>query len=122
MGGRAATPGNRLLLGVAKAPHVGKVGLAAFAVALVGVAGAERQGAISFVSAGFLAFAALTGTLFLLCFYDLVVSVLELRYRSSVTGAPGRLRIASDIVQEYVRWLSPLGFVVGIIVGHYFWQ
>jgi len=25
-------------------------------------------------------------------------------------------------VQEYVRWLSPLGFVVGIIVGHYFWQ
>lgn len=109
------------MLRAARAPHAGKVGLALIAVILLAVAGTENLGLISFISAGFLAFAGLTGTLFLLCLYDLVVSVFELRYGPGA-GRPDRFRITSDVVQEYVRWLSPLGFVVGIIVGHYFWQ
>ncbi len=122
MGQTAGGRGNRLLVEAARAPHVGKAGLAVLGVTLLGIAAAERMGMISLVPAGFLAFAALTGTLFLLCLYDLVVSVLELQYRPSRSGLQDRFRITSDVVQEYVRWLSPLGFVVGIIFGHYFWQ
>lgn len=116
-------PGNRFLVSLARAPHVGKAGLIFLFLAVAGVAVAERQGAVSVITAGFLAFAALTGTLFLLCLYDLAISVLRLSYGpAGSSNLPEPFRIASDVVQEYVRWLSPLGFVVGIIFGHYFWQ
>jgi hypothetical protein len=111
------------LLRAARAPHLGKVGLALLVLIIGSVIAAERTGRIGFVTAGFLAFAGLTATLFLLCLYDLSVSLLRIRYRPADPSAlPEPFRIASDVAREYVRWLAPLGFVVGIIFGHYFWQ
>src|SRR6267143_2745646 len=119
---RGRIPPNQVVAGLSRAPHVGKAAVVLLALLLVGVAGAERTGLVPLISAGFLGFAALTATLFLLCLYDLVISVLELRYDPVALGASNRFRVPSDVVQEYLRWLSPLGFVVGIIFGHYFWQ
>ncbi len=113
---------NQLVARLSRAPHVGKAAVVLLALLVFGVVGGERTGLIPLVSAGFLGFAALTATLFLVCLYDLVVSVLELRYQPAQPHLSARFRIASDVVQEYVRWMSPLGFVVGIIFGHYFWQ
>ena len=119
-----AAPEYRFLGSLARARHLGKAGLALLLVLVAAVVIAETTGVISFITAGFLAFAALTGTLFLLCLYDLVISVLRLSYVPAGASnlLPEPFQIASSVILEYVRWLSPLGFVVGIIVGHYFWQ
>lgn len=111
------------LASLARAPHVGKVGLVLLALLLGGDLAAAATGRIATITAGFLAFAALTGTLFLLCFYDLVITAFRIAYRPAPgIPLPEPFRIGSDVLIEYVRWLSPLGFVVGIIAGHYFWQ
>ncbi|HKV88863.1 MAG TPA: hypothetical protein VJT78_12775 [Candidatus Dormibacteraeota bacterium] len=113
----------RFLVTLARAPHLGKAGVGVLALAVAGTLVEQRLGAISLITAGFLAFAALTGTLFLLCLYDLAISVLRLGYRQpDGSKLPEPFEMASDVAQEYVRWLAPLGFVVGIIFGHYFWQ
>ncbi len=113
----------RFLVAFAKAPHVGKGGIVLLLLILLAVGGAARTGRISFVAAGFLGFAGLTGTLLLLSLYDLVIDVLRLHYPPAVKSRiPEPFRIGSTVVTEYVRWLSPLGFVIGIIFGHYFWQ
>ena len=117
-----ATRPARLVAYLGEAPHAGKAGVVVLAAVLGAVAWAARTGAIPPIAAGFLAFAGLTGTLFLLSLYDLALSTLELRYKPSESGLAGRFRIASDVAQEYVRWLTPLPFVVGIVFGHYFWQ
>lgn len=115
--------GQGRLLALARVPHVGKAGLILFVLLLSVDLGAERTGRIALITAGFLAFAALTATLFLLCGYDLLVSVLRIRYQPvAESSVPAPFRIGSSVLIEYARWLSPVGFVVGIIVGHYFWQ
>jgi hypothetical protein len=119
----AGDGGNRFLVSLARAPHLGKVGLAVLGLVLLAVVWAEQTGEISFITAGFLAFAGLTATLFLLSLYDLAISVLRVSYRpAGQPDLPEPFQIASDVLQEYVRWMAPLGFVVGIIFGHYFWQ
>jgi len=67
----------------------------------------RKDGPRPLISAGFLGFAALTATLFLLCLYDLVISVLELRYDPVALGASNRFRVASDVGPGDLRWLSP---------------
>jgi hypothetical protein len=92
--------------------------LVLLALLLLGVWIAYQRG-LDPSAAAFLAGASLTGVLFLLALYDLVITALHMRYPPRHRREP---LVVTGLVEQYARWLSPVGFLLGILVGHYFWH
>jgi hypothetical protein len=105
---------------VARLPHVGKGALVLMAVFVVVAIVMARQGRLHPEAAAFLAASGVTLVLFLLALYDLLVTLFRFRYADE-EPPPEPLRITWRVLEDYARWLSPVGFVVGILLGHYFW-
>ena len=80
---------------------------------------ATLAGSIDYGTAGFRAAVVLTGVLLGLAAWDLFVATVA-RSDAPYLALPERIRV--PLPRQAIPYLSPVTFLVGILIGHWFWH